>query len=406
MKLKVSDAKTKQPIPSFTVAWSGRELPTATYSWLGTPAKFSDGKDEFHQENPWPQTALRIEADGYLPFITRTILRSEREVAIDVAMQPDAGIAGIIVLPDGAPAAGAAVTLCTRNHEVTVQGGKLRCGRGSDDRMLAKTAADGSFRLPAEVDHWLLVVAHDGGYAEATAAEFAKTSSKLQLKPWGRIEAQLAINGKPIAGQGIAVSGHRSEADVILSYRDFAVTDAVGKFVVARVPPVEIGFYPTVKRGTSTYLFGSVGQVSIAPGTTARLTLPQVGRPLIGRVSLPRDSKLRLADLTMEAKIFLRPPSMSGPTNEVQEYWDACGEFMRSELGKAFARDKIAVNADGTFRIAGLPATRYVIQVSASGKGLERGAFAARRVVVPPLRDSKEPFDVGELGLVPQEDTP
>ena len=96
---------------------------------------------------------------------------------------------------------------------------------------------------------------------------------------------------------------------------------------------------------------------------------------MIGRVALPPESELRLADLTIEAKVFLRPPSMSGPTDEVQEYWNAYGEFMRSEHGKAFRRDKIAVNADGTFRIEGLPETSYVIQVSATGKGLESGCL-------------------------------
>jgi hypothetical protein len=269
---------------------------------------------------------------------------------------------------------------------------------------LAKTAADGSFRLPAEVDSWIIVVAHDSGYAEATAAEFAKTSSKLQLKPWGRLEGELLLNGKPIAGQELWVWGNRSEADVVLFYHSEATTDAVGKFVMERVPPVGLGIQPALKRGSSTYSFGSVGRISIASGTTTRIILPQAGRPLIGRVALPKESKLHLADLTLEAKVFLRPPSISGAIGEVQEHWDAYGAFMKSELGKAFKREKIVVNADGTFRIEGLPATAYVIQVSDSGKGLEKGAFTSRRVTVPPLCDSKEPADVGELGLVPQEE--
>ena len=404
VKLKVTDAKTKEPIESFTVNWSGRELHKVPYSWGGPGERFSNGRNEFHQENPWPETSLRIEADGYRPFITRTILGSEGEVELDIAMKPDAGIAGNILLPDGAPAAGASVTLCTRNHEVTVEGGKLQCRQGNEDHKLAKTAADGSFRLPAEVDSWIIVVAHDSGYAEATAAEFAKTSSKLQLKPWGRLEGELLLNGKPIAGQELWVWGNRSEADVVLFYHSEATTDAVGKFVMERVPPVGLGIQPALKRGSSTYSFGSVGRISIASGTTTRIILPQAGRPLIGRVALPKESKLHLADLTLEAKVFLRPPSISGAIGEVQEHWDAYGAFMKSELGKAFKREKIVVNADGTFRIEGLPATAYVIQVSDSGKGLEKGAFTSRRVTVPPLCDSKEPADVGELGLVPQEE--
>ena len=183
-------------------------------------------------------------------------------------MQPDAGIAGIILLPDGAPAAGASVTLCTRSHEVTVQGGKLRCRQGSEDRKLAKTAADGSFRLPAEVDHWVLVVAHDGGYAEATAAEFAKTSSKLQLKALGTHRRRVRAQRQADCGAWECV--RRRTVETLTSYcriSDNATTDAAGKFVVERVPPVGLYIYPYFKRGTASYSsFWFGGQTSIAPG--------------------------------------------------------------------------------------------------------------------------------------------
>ena len=395
VKLKVTDAESKEPIKSFTVAWSGRESDRGTHSWQ-RPEQFSNGVGEFRQENPWPKTTLRIEAEGHLPFITRSIQDNEGEVEIDVVMKPDAGIAGIILLPDGTPAAGAFVTLCTGSQNIVVEGGKLTARSGDLGRKLAKTAADGSFHLPAEVDPWMIVVAHNDGYAETTAAEFAKNSSKVQLKPWGRVEGEFVIDGKPIAACSINLGAGRG--DISLEYHDSVTTDAAGKFTVKRVPPVKLFIAPFFKHGNFSYsVLAFSGRVLIASGETTRITLPRPGRPLIGRVALPPESKLRLADLTLEAKIYLKGPSISSDKDDFGAYH----EFMKA-YGKSFRRDKIAVNADGTFRVEGLPESQYVIQVSATGKGLKAGASCARRVTIPPLCDSKEPVDVDNLVLVPQ----
>ena len=92
---------------------------------------------------------------------------------------------------------------------MNVEGGKLRySGHGQQLGKLGTTAGDGAFRLPSEVDPWVLVVAHDSGYAEVTAAEFAK-SSTVRLKPWGRIEGEFVVDGKPVAGQAIHIGAGR-----------------------------------------------------------------------------------------------------------------------------------------------------------------------------------------------------
>jgi hypothetical protein len=190
-----------------------------------------------------------------------------------------------------------------------------------------------------------------------------------------------------------------------LSYDDDATTDAAGKFAVERVPPVRLYVSPCFKQGDGSYSpFWFSGLMSIAPGRTTRITLPRPGRPLIGRVALPPKSGLRLADLAIDVIVFLRPPSVSGSIDDVRKDANAYSTFMKSEYAKPFRRDKIAVNADGSFRIEGLPETDYVIQVRATDKRLNASAFVAKRVTVLPLSDSKEPVDVGDLAL--REDTP
>jgi hypothetical protein len=115
----------------------------------------------------------------------------------------------------------------------------------------------------------------------------------------------------------------------------------------------------------------------------------------------------------IEAEMSLRLPSMSGhwSDDDLNREYAAYGAFMKSELGKAFRREGIAVNADGTFRIEGLPEAHYVLYVTAYGKpagpGGDRGpalARVVRRAEVPPLADSEEPVDLG-LGVLREVET-
>jgi hypothetical protein len=293
------------------------------------------------------------------------------------------------------------VALCTKSKDVTVQGGKLHWREGGKNLKLAETTKDGSFHIHTDAEPGVIVAANDKGYAETTAAEFAKNSSKVRLKPWGRVEGQFVVNGKPLPGCLIDAGAGRRDVEGSLIYNDSATSDAAGKFTIERVPPVRLYIKPSIIRedGASYSPFWYSGDTTIAPGKTTRILLPREGRPVIGRIVSPPKSGLRLADLSLQANVFPRPPHISGIQEEVQKSFAVYGDFMKSEYGKAFFRDKIAVNADGTFRIEGLPETDYVIQVTATGEGLKAGAFVSRRVTVPPLSESKEPLDVGELVL-------
>jgi uncharacterized protein (TIGR03067 family) len=403
---RAADATTKAVVKSFTIVPASYEERLKHVTWqsqyrkryTGTPA-------EFRMERPWKATVLRIEADGYVPILTRPFRRDEGQVNVDLTFAPDPGSTGKVVTPGGEPAAGASLALCTWTNEVNVQGGRLSyAGHGRELGKLNTSAADGTFRIPSEPDPSVLVVAHDSGYAEVRAL----TSSTIHLKPWGRIEGECVVNGKPIADQAIHIGAGRGDVEVNLHYSDDVATDAAGRFGVDRVPPVALYVQPWFKRGESAFsLLWFSGRTAIAAGQTTRITLPRVGRPLMGRVSVPAESGLRLADLAVEAELSLRPPSMSMRSgDELNREYAAYQAFLKSDLGRVFRREGIAVNADGTFRIEGLPEAHYVLYVTAYGKpagpGGDRGpalARVVRRVEVPPLVDSEEPVDLGNLVL-------
>jgi NAD(P)-dependent dehydrogenase (short-subunit alcohol dehydrogenase family) len=168
----------------------------------------------------WELTVLRIGADGYLPFLTRPIRRSEGELTLDVSLTPDPGIVGKVLTPSGAPARGAVLAVCTWTNEVGVERGTLRySGHGQRLGRLGTTADDGTFRLRGEVDPWLLVVAHDSGYAEVLPndggrivnissglARFTIPGSSAYASMKGAVEVLTRYLAKELGSRGISVN--------------------------------------------------------------------------------------------------------------------------------------------------------------------------------------------------------
>jgi hypothetical protein len=250
----------------------------------------------------------------------------------------------------------------------------------------------------------MLVFADESGYAQATPAEFG-ASSTVTLKPWARVEGRLVLNGKPVPDTEISVGCGYGGSNVLLRYSAQGLTAADGTFAVELVAPVQQFIQPRFRFGEESYSPAWFsGNVDIKPGETTRVTLPRGGRPIVGRIALPPDSAGKLADLDLDVSISLRPPSVSGDQVWVQRAFKAYGEFMNSDYGRAYRQDKIAVGADGDFRIEGLPETAYVLHVTAYPKTDPRQtdlripvASYASRVEVPPLDEQGTIVDLGQI---------
>lgn len=328
----------------------------------------------------------------------------KKDLPFDQLFTPPSDVAGTVLLPDGKPAVGANLAICSKNRDVYVTNGKLDERYLDKNGDIAETAADGSFKMPGREGKWVLVAVHDGGYAEVEDVEFAK-SPAVKLRAWGRIEGKCAFNGKPTPDFTIDVGGGRGSDDGVISVDQTATTDAQGKFTVERVPPVTLSVQPFFKSGKISFSpFYSMGRVTVLPGETTRITLPREGRPITGRVVFPPDSGLKIEDFTVTAKIYYYI-SFSALVND-KDLQNGYKEFGETDYAKAFKRDNIPVNADGTFRIERMPEARYILQVQATQKPTSANTADAsidglfvRRIEVPPLAESQEPVDLGELVL-------
>src|SRR4051812_46636487 len=167
---RVVDARDGRPIARF------RLVPRADHA-DGRPGMWQPhlisthegGRYEIRWARAWELSRFRVEADGYRPAISRVVKKEEGEVTIDFALHRDPGLPGMVRTAEGAPVAGARVMFATWSREARVSDGRLEAGGLGPylGAVVVESAADGTFRLPPEVDPGLIVAAHARhGYAE------------------------------------------------------------------------------------------------------------------------------------------------------------------------------------------------------------------------------------------------
>jgi len=140
LKGRVVDKETGQPIPEFTLVPgfdSGDNWPAY---WERRQARpLTGGRYEIAFGEPRPGHLVRMEAEAYLPEVSRAFDDGESQATFDFTLRRGAGLSGTVCFPDGKPVAGAQVILST-----STQGVLLRNGR--QDRVRSAAARRGPQR--------------------------------------------------------------------------------------------------------------------------------------------------------------------------------------------------------------------------------------------------------------------
>ena len=402
----VVDAETRHAVKTFTLVPGTESGGSFSPYWDRSGARRATrGRYEIRFEDVTRQQGrrLRVEADGYMPAVSRVIRDDEDNPVVNFVLQKGAGIAGVVKRPDGTPLAGAEVVLVSPSQPAFLTNGLAPTG---NDHRIARTVADGRFTFPPQEPPYTIVVLHDRGFAEQTIGSAgALLQAELTVRPWGRVEGTLRIGRRPGAGQRLTLSYDRlgDTPATIPWWSGKATTDDAGRFAFERVMPGEVTIAREIliKQMPSSQTWGQsqTTRVEVSPATAARVDVGGTGRPVIGKVTAPS----RLAgpiDWTFSTNNLV--PKVS-PTQ--------AGRF-RSGLEKAphlaSGGHTVKLEADGSFRVEDVHAGAYIFLITVNepprdpfraGLGQEVLATAQLEVVVPPMPGgrSDKPLDLGEI---------
>jgi len=351
----VTDADTKQPIASFKAIPGSAE----SYWERSSLVRGTNGQYQLSFEEYRTPFQIRFEADGYESAISTPLNRNATNLTYDVQLKKadtNNVVRGTVLLPDGSPAAGAQVALCTSEKGVTLGQAKFSNRR---DSIVVETDAGGHFTFPPEPAPQSVIAIHDQGFAN-TALDNSNHIVSIQLEPWGRIEGVLVRRNQSVADQQIMVlhqpnTVHNEMHAFSLDMGAFSTkTDQQGNFVFEQVPPCDLTLY--LFRGNGIP-FSHQTPVQVQPGETLRVQLGGTGRILKGQLVLSDAS--RTVDWSKQMKfaaiVTKFPPLSPPPGLKGQDAQKWRREFWQSEEGRARARASrrfpLDIKADGSFTI-------------------------------------------------------
>ncbi len=208
---------------------------------------------------------------------------------------------------------------------------------------------------------FLLVVAADAGFADATSDEFAKTG-KLVLQPWGRIEGEVRIGRKPAAYQSVVylpeLPSNRGDVFRMRSYDYHFAADSQGRFAIDRVIPGR-GHIARVLDTALRNEWCGREPVEVKPGQTTQVRLGGKGRPVIGRVVLDGTPHEPVDWRSNEAAVLELPRAerlkATTPWRTFASGFDKDGRFRIEDVAPGTYELKIPVNLPSDKRTSGPP---------------------------------------------------
>lgn len=403
---KVVDAETGMAIPRVTLIPGyyrfGLDPDRGQVHWSRDAVRsFVGGR--YDQEFVMSHTAaysFRIEADGYVPEISRVFRLDEGEQVYDVKLRRGQGPVGLVRAPDGSALAGALVALKIKSSTAWITDAQ------TDPRSFptVTTDAQGRFRFAPQAERFIVAVAHDLGYAERTDQQLAG-SPEITLAPWGRIEGVARAGNTPDRRATMGLETPRSwpmDSPGTMTQGERTQPDPSGHYVFARVIPGEVSVYRSYTRTDSINLRGeSTLPAHLEPGATLRLDFGGSGRAVVGRVIA--DARVDWTNST--CVLTLQRPPIPFPAQLDQagraawyKKWSAspAAEDYRRKTPRYFPNTA----PDGTFRADDIPAGTYLLRIDARGSSRNPIGSVIRTVAVREGGD-EAPVDIGVLTLGP-----
>ena len=340
---------------------------------------------------------------------------------------------GVVLLPNGKPAANAEVAL-----QLTEGPFNLSLGRGTfvssglrEKGLLVNAGADGSFDLPLFEKAVAVVAVNEDGFAQVSLGEL-KASPQIRLEKFGRIEGTLRVghhlgtnefvyvsaatprwNRKTIQriGQTNSVIELTNSNPAVLQplMYDFqafqARTDENGKFVLAFVPPGERSLWRKISAGENSWTQSQLATVDVKPGETVVTNVGGMGRTVVGRVKFNGELTVDFTKgvgviTTPTFKIFEKARQLKTDA-ERQAFYQSPEVEAAMNNRQSFS---VRVAADGTFRAEDVLPGTYEFSFQPTVRLDENGRAwtmftSAQEFTVPEAKNQDDDSTV-ELGAI------
>lgn len=413
----VVDAETGEPLPGFNVIrgilwdenrehWERRNI-----------VRGVDGRYEVMFDYPRYGHLVRIEAEGYMPAVSRKFANDEGAQTWNFEMEKGSGPAARIVSADGEPVEGLKVILCTASEGGYIQNGE----RSVNDSPQTETDDNGAFSFPPQDGNSIVFAYGEAGYVQSSGDEL-KANANLVLQPWASVEGVVFVGSKPAENERVSL--HLNEPynpDQPRIHFDYnALTDADGRFSFNRVISATFSVARMVETtpvagfgGGRSFSTAAREEVHVSPGETASVKIGGTGRPVVGRIEPEPGLDVHLD--ASRADIATRQPQPPFDQAELREMtrekiqalyekWMQSPE-MRNHQRKRYLA---VIEPDGTFRADDVESGTYTLSVTfhappaANQCGLgEDVARLTHEFHVPgiPGGQSDKPFDIGSVAL-------
>jgi peroxiredoxin len=289
----VLDAETGQPLPVFHLTTGALDRDRRSYDWTERGSLlYTNGAFAIIVAKEKMPPAVLIEAEGYLPQSSGPIRVLETNVTFH--LKKGSGPSGVVLTPEGLPAAGRTVYFSRLKDLVPLEGTNLTPKNVSSHVLTTITDAAGHFAFRPDLDGFSVMVVDEAGFADVPVEDLL-SSPQVRLQPWARVEGTLKIGTHPASNETVRLANAFAKYAYYprllppYSLSVAAITGADGRFVFPRVPPVDIKIFHAPKvglAGSGEVPITQITNLTLKAGETRVVTLGGQGRPVIGRVVL------------------------------------------------------------------------------------------------------------------------
>ena len=299
----VTDADSGEPIPSFRLVLGWPSLDRGSgkthievsgidrFSPTFSGGRFRHALEELIMQGMAdPKLMIRFEADGYQPFISRTIRYDEGVVTLDISLERTETLEVTVVDSAGRPAPGASIGLVTPGAQLSLGSDGLDQPDGDGMRVILRADEQGRVKLQKDPTVERIVATGSRGTLGFSETSWARVQADavLPLVPWGRIRGRVQGNVGALEGKVIGLSG-QPEGSAGLTLNIATQTDTEGRFEFSKVPagPIRVEERILEKYGNTSIVYESRSVVvTVKPNETLEVTLG--GRTRVsGRLTLP-----------------------------------------------------------------------------------------------------------------------